>query len=251
MTPIEAALVEVIEQEFFSCFVIFLRVTPLFFFIPAFGEQSLPVRVKLALAICISISLLPVVELNHNSAFFVHYFFSEAAIGTVIGIGFRILIWSLQIAGSIAAQTTSLAQLVGSGEVDPMPAIGHVLQIAGITIFLVLELHLRAIELLASTYQTIPIGTPITPGYWANWNTVQVSKAFALAFQMSGPFIIMSIIYNLTMGAVNKAMPHLMVAFVGAPLITFGALLVLAISSPVIIEVWAATTRSFLNSPFE
>ncbi|MFC3118840.1 flagellar biosynthetic protein FliR [Jhaorihella thermophila] len=38
-----------------------------------------------------------------------------------------------------------------------------------------------------------------------------------LPFSLSAPFVIASLLYNLTLGAINRAMPQLMVTLVGAP----------------------------------
>ena len=61
----------------------------------------------------------------------------------------------------------------------------------------------------------------------------------------------MSVLYNLALGAINKAMPQLMVAFVGAPVITAGGLLILCISSPLILTVWLDALDTFMAAPFQ
>ena len=60
----------------------------------------------------------------------------------------------------------------------------------------------------------------------------------------------MSVIYNLTLGVINKAMPQLMVAFVGAPVITFGAIALLLVSAPLLLSVWLQAFEAFLAAPF-
>ncbi|MEM8699663.1 MAG: flagellar biosynthetic protein FliR, partial [Pseudomonadota bacterium] len=40
------------------------------------------------------------------------------------------------------------------------------------------------------------------------------------------------------LGAINRAMPQLMVAFVGAPAITAGGLALLALAAPLILTLW-------------
>jgi hypothetical protein len=41
-----------------------------------------------------------------------------------------------------------------------------------------------------------------------------------------------------------------MVAFVGAPVITAGGLFLLAIASPLMLEMWIAALDGFLSAPF-
>lgn len=54
---------------------------------------------------------------------------------------------------------------------------------------------------------------------------------------------------NLALGAINRAMPQLMVAFVGAPLITFGGLALLLVATPVILSVWLDALMAFFQDP--
>ena len=74
-------------------------------------------------------------------------------------------------------------------------------------------------------------------------------SAFTLAFTLAAPFVITSVVYNLALGVINRAMPQLMVAFVGAPVITFGAIFLLFLSAPLVLTVWNAEFTSFLGNP--
>jgi len=78
----------------------------------------------------------------------------------------------------------------------------------------------------------------------------RISESFSLAFRLAAPFVILSVLYNLTLGVINKAMPQLMVAFVGAPVITFGAIALLLISAPIMLAAWLHAFESFLAAPF-
>ena len=70
-----------------------------------------------------------------------------------------------------------------------------------------------------------------------------------MAFTLAAPFLITAVIYNLALGVINRAMPQLMVAFVGAPVITFGGLFILMVGSPVILDVWVRALMTFLANP--
>ena len=59
-----------------------------------------------------------------------------------------------------------------------------------------------------------------------------------------------SFLYNVTLGVINKAMPQLMVAFVGAPAITAGGLALLMLSSPFLLALWGERLFAFMQSPF-
>ena len=78
-----------------------------------------------------------------------------------------------------------------------------------------------------------------------------MSRAFSLAFLLAAPFVIASVIYNLALGVINRAMPQLMVAFVGAPVITLGGIVLLFLASPLMLSVWNDALMTFFNNPMD
>ena len=82
-----------------------------------------------------------------------------------------------------------------------------------------------------------------------NYAVSLVARAFALGFTLSAPFFIASLVYNLAFGVINRAMPQLMVAFVGAPAITAGGLALFFLSAPLLLEVWSDSFFQMLRSP--
>ena len=90
---------------------------------------------------------------------------------------------------------------------------------------------------------------PLSPALVAEMGVAAVAHVFALAFSISAPFILSSLLYNITLGVINRAMPQLMVSFIGAPAITAGGLALLALASPLILEVWLAYLSKFINDP--
>ena len=53
------------------------------------------------------------------------------------------------------------------------------------------------------------------------------------------------------LGVINRAMPQLMVAFVGAPAITAAGLLLLALAAPILLDIWAGWMRGVMRNPLE
>jgi flagellar biosynthetic protein FliR len=71
----------------------------------------------------------------------------------------------------------------------------------------------------------------------------------ALAFPLAAPFVIGSGLYNLALGAINKAMPQLLVAFVGAPALALGGLLLMLIAAPLMVSVWLSIFNDLSAAP--
>lgn len=232
---------------------VFLRVAGMMAALPAFGEQSVPLRVRLALAVAFMLLVAPAV----SPGFSVDgppgpaAVLSETLVGLVFGLFIRFFVLALQIAGTIAAQSTSLSQIFGAqAGIDPLPAMGYVLVIGGIALATILGLHVAAAEYIIRSYDLVPAATLPDPGRMADLGISEVGRSFGLAFVLSAPFLVASLLYNLTLGVINRAMPQLMVAFVGAPAITAGGLALLALAAPVLLRVWSDALFVFLDAPF-
>lgn len=251
MIALPPELLSQIGQNLWHLFAVFLRVSAFVSLLPAFGERSIPVRVKLGISIAFTLIILPAVrppDLAPGFLPMVRLVGTEVLVGMVLGIGLRLFVLALQTAGAIAAQSTSLSQLLG-GAADPLPAMGYFLMLAGLTLAVILGLHIRAAQFLIHSYAMLPMGGLPAPSDLSRWGVTQISSSFSLAFALAAPFVIASLIYNLALGVINRAMPQLMVAFVGAPAITFAGLFLLFAGAPLILSVWSDALNGFLMNP--
>jgi len=241
------------QAQLWLGFVVFLRVAATVSLLPGFGEQTVPMRIKLAVAVAFTLIVTPAVSAM-APAFSISglalFAATETLAGLLIGIGIRLFILALQTAGSIAAQTTSLSQILGGAAVEPLPAMGFVLTVGAIALAVMAGLHVKAAQLLIHSYVLLPMGMFSSGSDVADWGLAQVAQAFALAFVLAAPFVLLSVLYNLALGVINKAMPQLMVAFVGAPIITLGSLFLLFLAAPTMLGVWLASLDQFIANPF-
>lgn len=233
-------------------FVVFIRVSALVSVLPAFGERTVPMRIKLVIAVAFTLIVFPAIPVSQIPAEpmqLARLSATEVVVGLALGLGIRLFILALHTAGSIAAQSTSLAQILGGAAVEPIPAMGYVLVVGGLALAVMSGLHVKAAELLIRSYQLFPIGLFPAGSDLSAWGVGRIASAFSLAFMLAAPFVITSVLYNLTLGVINRAMPQLMVAFVGAPVITLGGVVILFLCAPIMLEVWIQALMSFLDNP--
>ena len=249
-------LMSIGQDRLLAGFAVFLRVGAIMALMPAFGERSVPLRVRLGVALAFTVIVVPSVSgqvlssipKQGTGAIFLA---TETISGLVLGMGFRLFVLALQTAGAIAAQSTSLSQAFGGSAVlDPQPAIGHMLVFGGLAIAVMSGLHVRLAETIILSYDYFPPGKFPGTGEVANWGVTQTASAFSLAFSLAAPFLIASLVYNVALGIINRAMPQLMVAFVGAPAITAGALFLMFLVMPLMLAIWSDALMQFMQNPF-
>ena len=246
-----AQLAGVGETLLWTGFVVLLRVGAAMALMPAFGDLVVPQRVRLVLALAFTAVVSPAVSagIPAMDQGLWTLLLTETAAGLALGAALRLFVHALQIAGAIAAQATSLAQLFAGAGAEPQPAIGHLLTVAGLALAMAADLHVRIAEYFILSYDILPVGRLPGAADMADWGLVQVTRAFATGFSLAMPFVIASFLYNLALGVINRAMPQLMVAFVGAPALTAGGLVLLALSAPLALAVWLAALNGFLAAP--
>lgn len=261
-----AALGEILsfsDTELYALIGVFVRVGAVAALLPGFGEQVIPARVKLVIAISFTAIVWPAVQPHLPSGgpsidattippiALGRQFLAEAAAGLVLGLSLRFMVFALQFAGSMAAQATSVAQIFGGGATpDPLPAIGNMLVLAGMALALAAGLHVKAAAAMIGSYDVLPFAVFPVAGDLAEWGVARASAVFGLAFTIASPFIVAALVYNIALGAINRAMPQLMVAMIGAPAITAGALLIFFLAAPVALVYWSGLLDRVLASPF-
>ncbi|MFV0245945.1 MAG: flagellar biosynthetic protein FliR [Qingshengfaniella sp.] len=256
MTPDEAAtaLVAWASGQGWAALVVFFRAGAAMTFLPAFGASTVSTRIRLALAIAFTAIVAPAVADDipvagsRSGAFGI--LLAEVVAGLALGFSVRLMTWILQIAGTIAGQATSLAQLLGADAAEPQPAIGQVLLVSALALAAIAGLHVRIAEALILSYDPLPAGVLPLASETARWSIARVRDTFGTAFSFGAPFMIASLIYNVALGVINRAMPQLMVAFVGAPAITAGGLILLTFAAPLILALWSDALHTLLAAPF-
>ena len=230
---------------------VFLRIGAVLALMPAFGDRAVPARVRLVLALAFTAVVAPAAAGGlANLAIGVRPAAVEVLVGLALGISLRLFIIALEVAASIIANATSLAQMFGGSTPDPQPAVGHMLTMAGLALAVLSGLHVKAASLLILSYRILPAGQFPLSGDMANWGLLQVAHFFALAFALAAPFVIASVLYNVALGIINRAMPQMPVTLVGAPALTGAALALMCVLLPLVLAIWWQRFDDFLALPF-
>lgn len=243
---------------------VFLRVGAAVALLPGFGESFLPQRVKMTAVILITAIVYPAVldipaalpDISGGApgdpaqAISLASLAGEVLAGLLLGFTLRLMILCLQTAGTMIGQSVSLAQMFNGTGPEPQPIVSNLLTLGGIVLFCTMGGLARSVELLVWSYAVLPSGDIPDPGAISRWGLDLIARSFALAFTLSAPFIIAALLYNLALGAINRAMPSLMVTFIGAPALTLGGLILLAIASPFVLQTWQEALGGRLLDPF-
>jgi flagellar biosynthesis protein FliR len=216
---------------------VFARIGTMVMLLPGLGELSLPVRVRLTVALVLAAVLLPL----HRNAYTVDLksfgpvlalLGEEMFIGAVLGLTARLTISALHTAGSVIAQQLGLGFVTA---VDPTQGqqnviVGNFLTMLGITLVFATDMHHLVIAALDDSYSLFRPGEIPLLGDVAALTTRTVGSAFRIGVQLSAPFIVFGLLFNIGLGVLSRLMPQMQVFFVGLPLsIILGFLILLLV----------------------
>jgi len=223
---------------------IFARMSLFIFLLPGIGEQSIPVRIRLTIAMGLTLLILPILlqpgmarpQTISAAAALIG---KESIFGLFLGLSFRLMVFGLQIVGNIVAQSLSLSQVLGEGiATEPNTTISTILMLSGVTLLVTLNLHTEAFYLFVQSYEAFPLGAIIDFDEMAYSLSRQAMDIFHICFSLSFPFLLLNFAYNLLLGFLNKAMPQLLVSFVGMPAITGIGILLVALCGDIVMGLW-------------
>ena len=144
----------------------------------------------------------------------------EIVIGIVLGATARVTLSALQVAGSVIAQQLGLGFVTA---VDPTQGqqgllIGNFLTILGMTLLFATDSHHLVIAALNESYRIFSPGELMPSGDVAALATRAFATAFKIGMQLSAPFLVFGLVFNIGLGVLARLMPAMQVYFVGVPL---------------------------------
>ncbi|MGU3496919.1 flagellar biosynthetic protein FliR [Xanthobacteraceae bacterium A53D] len=216
-------------------FLVFCRVGACMMLLPGFSGHRLPVRMRLFVAIAISLALLPI--LFPDVAAYVQKASQpqlllaipiELATGGIIGLLTRLFFLMLQTMLVALAQFIGMAMVIPSpGEDEQMPTVATMLALAAVTMVFITDLHYEMLRGIVGSYRQIPVGLGFGARGALSQVTDQLSAALMLALRLASPFLIYSLIINFAVGLINKMTPQIPVFFIATPFVMAGGLLLL------------------------
>ena len=154
----------------------------------------------------------------------------EILIGIVLGATARVTLAALQVAGSVIAQQMGLGFVTS---VDPTQGqqgllIGNFLTLLGMTLLFATDSHYLVIAALNDSYAIFSPGEMMPSGDVAALATRAFAAAFKIGMQLSAPFLVFGLVFNIGLGVLARLMPQMQVYFVGVPLSILAGFLIFA-----------------------
>ena len=245
-----------LPAQVYGASLIFARVGALVMLLPGIGESFVPPRLRLAFAFAFALMLyptlagrLPAVPLTVGEMG--AQIGIELLVGLAIGSLLRLFLGSLAVAGEVVSLqiTLAMAQPTNPLQAQPTASLATFLTLLGLTLVFATGLHQSFIAAIAHSYDLFAPGRPFVAKDLASLMVKAFGETFALGVQLAAPVMVFSLVFNVAVGFVARAMPQFQVFFAAQPLTVLLGMSVFAVSLGVLGLVWVDRFRAFTD-PF-
>jgi flagellar biosynthetic protein FliR len=213
----------------------FLRVAAMIQTAPFFGHPTIPRRVKVALAVLISIVIAPLVEVPAIDPFSgagLLALLQQFIVGAVIGYSLRIVFAAFELAGDLIGLQMGLgfASFIDPARNAPSPLLATFLIFTATVALVASNGHLVLIQTLVESFVAIPVSAqPLAGLDWGKLAGLGV-VLFAAGIQIALPVLAAVLALNIGMGFISRSAPQLSVFSVGFAFTLLGGMVMLFVA---------------------
>ena len=201
----------------------FVRVSGLLFAVPVFGTRMMPVRIRIATTLVLTLVLVPLLPAAPSvDIISLHGLFitvQELTIGLMMGFVLQMVFSALVMAGEQVAMSMGLgfASLVDPANGVNVPVISQFYVIVASLLFLAMNGTVIVTEILIQSFQLLPVGSDLLgrEAFWTlvNWG----SQMFIGAIMIALPIVTTLLVTYMGLGVMTRAAPQLNIFSVGFP----------------------------------
>ena len=212
------------------------RIAAVLMVMPIIGPQLVPQRVRLYLALAITLVLIPVLPpMPHVDALSLQSILliaEQIIIGAMLGFSLQLFFHIFVFAGQLVSMQMGLgfASMMDPATGVSVPVLGQFLLMLVTLLFLAMNGHLVVFEVLAESFVTLPVGQTLEVGHYAIL-AGRLSWVIGAALLLVLPAISALLVINIAFGVMTRAAPQLNIFTIGFPLTLVMGLIIFWIST--------------------
>ncbi|MCL2036873.1 MAG: flagellar biosynthetic protein FliR [Oscillospiraceae bacterium] len=234
-----------ILYNYVGILVVFARVMGIFIFNPIMGRSTVPMRVRVAMTLVLTMAMLA--HLSGGSDLigyvptsipgFVGVLILEALVGFIFGFIVNMILNVIILAGKIIDNqiTIALAEVMDPTTGVTMPIMANLYYYLFVLYFFLVGGHLSYISLFARSYRIVPIGFSLSLEWIGMAGDIVdfLGVVFTLALKMAMPIIAAEMILQICVGVIMKAVPSIQIFVINIQMkILMGLFIIMAIAGP-------------------
>jgi flagellar biosynthesis protein FliR len=246
-----------LPQDATGFLILFARLGAVLMLLPVFGEDSVPGRLRLLLALGMTAGLwglLRPVVAGHAAADaeLAGVLIVELLIGLAIGTLVKLMFQAIIMAGSIISLQVGLSSAL---VFDPAlggqtPLLAKLVALAAVLFCMGMGLHHLWIAAMIESYTLFPVGAVPDTGDFARLAVETAGRGLGLAVSIAGPFLVYGIVFNVALGFSARLAPAIQIFFIAQPLNLLLGVALLAVTVGAILTGFSVAFADWLQNGF-
>lgn len=216
-----------------AIFAAFCRIGACLMVMPGFSSFRIALQIRLFAAVALSIALLPLLwdtiypRVQGGGASFIYIIGVEIFIGAFIGLLARMVVLSMQFAGTAISVAIGMNGQPGAPiiENEPEGQLTAFITFTALLLLFMADFHHLVIETLVRSYEFLPMGGAFGAQRALVSLTDTLSSTFVAVLRLAAPFIVYGLVFNFSIGMVNKLAPQIPLYFISIPFLLAGGLI--------------------------
>ena len=206
---------------------------------PPFNSRTIPAPVKAALAMVLSLVVMPHISADLpaiTAGFLVTSAFTELVIGAALGFVVQVLFTAVQMAGDLIDVTGGFSL---QPAYDPLAmtmnsTIGRLHYLLATTLLFTSGGNLMIVRGFVTSYEGLPVGGSVPTDQIAQVLITAFSMMFLAAMQIAGPLVAVLLLSDVALGILSRAAPGLQLFAIGFPAKILITLCLLGLTFPLL-----------------
>jgi flagellar biosynthetic protein FliR len=200
------------------------RIAGIFAAIPLFGGRRVPIAIKAAAIISMTLVLFPVVRghitaLPTDTVSLVILIIREALVGLTLSLLSQVVFAAVSFCGQIIGTQMGLSiASILNPDVGQVSVISNIQDLIATLIFLTLGIHHIFIRAIVDSYSVVPVGAWHMSNGLIHTLVATTSGLFVLAIRLGAPVMVALLAAGVVLGIMARSFPQMNVFMISFPL---------------------------------
>ena len=212
-------------EHILSLLLTLMRISIVLFLMPIFNTNALPLQVKAAVSLVLTLALWPHValagtDMPPHPLSMALMLLGELILGLIMGLAVQFLFVAIQSGGELLGFQMGFTMVNVADPLSGMQngAAAYFLWMVSILTFLSLDGHLYMIKALADSFSLVPAGGLLLGDVLIRQVFDLSAQLFVLALKVAAPVMVALFLTEIALGLMNRAAPQMQVMLIGFPL---------------------------------
>jgi flagellar biosynthetic protein FliR len=238
-----------------ALFLAFCRIGACVMVLPGFSSARIPQQVRILVAVALSMAVLPVLwdtiypKASAGGANYILLIFTESLIGAMYGMMARLYTLGLQFAGTVISMMIGFNTPGGSDIVEDSgeTSLTSLITFSALMILFIMDFHHYVFKALVDSYSVIPFGGHLQMQATLISFTDTLQATTYIMLRLASPFILYGLMFQVSVGFINKLAPQIPIYFVSTPYLLMGGLFMLYLSIAAMVSQFSDAFLSVYN----